>query len=107
MRNMEDRMAVPLCIYAVTVIWCWLMPSRVSIDTVESVINIFPTKALALATAALAIVHAALALRGRLVMSVAGLWAVEWFDVWRHGIPSLSYLLELYLPWLVAVGAVG
>jgi hypothetical protein len=48
----------------------------VSIDTVESVLNVFPTKALALATAALAVVHAALALRGRLVMSVASLWAL-------------------------------
>ena len=34
-------------------------------------------------------------------------WKMEWFDVWRHGIPSLSYLFGLYLPWLVAVGVVG
>jgi hypothetical protein len=75
-RNTENRVGLPLCIYAATAIWCWLMPSRLSIDAVESVLNVFPTKALALATAALAIVHAAFALHGRLVLSVAGLWAL-------------------------------
>ena len=34
------------------------------------------------------------------------LWKMEWFDVWRHGTPSLSYLTG-YLPWLVAAGAIG
>lgn len=34
-------------------------------------------------------------------------WKMEWFDVWRHGIPSLSYLFGLYLPWIVAVGVAG
>jgi hypothetical protein len=74
--NLKHRVAGPLCIYAVTAIWCWLIPSRLAIDDVESVINVFPTKALALATAALAIAHWAFALRGRMVVSVAGLWAV-------------------------------
>ncbi len=54
--TMENR-AVPLCIYAATTIWCWLMPSRLMIDDVDFALNIFPTKALALATVALAIVH--------------------------------------------------
>ena len=76
LHNLENRVSLPLGIYALTTLWCWLMPSRVSIDTVGPVFNAFPTKALALASAALAIVHAVLALRGRLVMSVAGLWAL-------------------------------
>jgi hypothetical protein len=76
LRNIENRVAVPLCIYGITAIWCLLTPSQLAIDEVESVLNIFPTKALALATAALAVVHAAFALRGRLVLSVAGLWAL-------------------------------
>lgn len=74
--NLDNRVAVPLCIYAVTAIWCWLTPSRVMIDDGEFALNIFPTDALALATAALAMVHWALALRGRVVVRVAALWAV-------------------------------
>lgn len=74
--NRENRVAVPLCIYAVTAIWCWLTPSRLMIDDMDFALNIFPTKALALATVALAIVHWAFALRGRVVVSVASLWAV-------------------------------
>ena len=67
-------MAVPLCIYAVTAVWCLLTPSRLVIDDLESVINI-PTMALVLATVALAIVHWAFALGGWVVVGVAGLWA--------------------------------
>jgi len=74
--NTENRVALPLCIYVLTAIWCWLMPSLVSIDAVESVLNVFPTKALALATAALGVVHAVFALCGRLVLRVAGLRAL-------------------------------
>ena len=76
MGNMENRVVLALCIYAVTAIWCWLTPSRLVIDEVESVLNIFPTNALALATVSLAIVHWAFALRGRVVVVVAGLWAL-------------------------------
>src|SRR5262245_45768799 len=76
LRNTENRVVVPLCIYGLTAIWCLAIPARLAVDNVESVLNIFPTKALALATAALAFVHAAFALRGRLVLSVAGLWAL-------------------------------
>jgi hypothetical protein len=46
------------------------------IDERQFVQNIFPTKVLALTTAALAIVHWAFALRGRVVVGVAGLWAM-------------------------------
>jgi hypothetical protein len=107
LHNPENRVALPLCIYALTAIWCWLVPSRVSIDTVESVINVFPAKALALATAALAIVHAALALRGRLVTSVAGLWALattwmvtmflayRWLTPFTHSAVSLVHVLTV------------
>jgi hypothetical protein len=99
--NMKDRVAVPLCIYAVTAVWCSLTPSRLVIDDVESVINIFPTKALALATVALAIVHWAFALRGRVVVGVAGLWAaattwmVTMFLVYRWLTPFTDSVVRL------------
>ena len=32
---------------------------------------------------------------------------VEWFDVWRHGRPSLNYVLKVFLPETVAVAEVG
>jgi hypothetical protein len=78
-----------------------------SIDTVESVINVLPTKALALATAALAIVHAAFALRGRLVLSVAALWALatawmvtmflayRWLTPFTHSAVSFVHVLTV------------
>jgi preprotein translocase subunit Sec61beta len=25
------------------------------------------------------------------------LWDMEWFDVWRHGVPSVRYMLVAYL----------
>jgi hypothetical protein len=34
------------------------------------------------------------------------LWRMEWFDVWRHGIPPLSYVI-LYVPYIAAFAAVG
>lgn len=34
------------------------------------------------------------------------LWRMEWFDVWRHGVPSISYLIG-YLPYMVGFGLVG
>ena len=34
------------------------------------------------------------------------LYRVEWFDVWRHGVPSGSYLLG-YAPYLLVGAAVG
>jgi hypothetical protein len=41
---------------------------------------------------------------------VAGAWRMyqmEWYDSWRHGVPSASYLLTGYLPYLLAVGFIG
>jgi hypothetical protein len=40
----------------------------------------------------------------------AGAWRMyqmEWYDVWRHGMPSASYLLTGYLPYLLALGFIG
>lgn len=105
-----SRVALPLCVYAAAAIWCWLMPSRVSIDEIEFVLNIFPTKALALATAALAIVHAALALRGRLVLVVAALWAlattwmVTMFLAYRW-LPSSAHSGISFIHGLTVTGA--
>jgi hypothetical protein len=33
-------------------------------------------------------------------------WRIEWFDVWRHGTPPLSYLI-VYAPYMIATGTVG
>lgn len=67
-----------LLMYALTVLWCWLTPSRIAGDgeMFDFVINPYPTGALALASGALALVHAALWLHGRLVEVVAACWAV-------------------------------
>ena len=44
---------------------------------------------------------------GSFAMSTAYmLWRTEWYDVWRHGIPSLSYLVG-YVPYIAAFAAVG
>lgn len=67
---------MPLCIYGVMAMLCWLSPSRLMVDEETFVINVFPTKAFALARVALAIVHWALAISGRVVVGVAGSWAV-------------------------------
>src|SRR5688572_16499074 len=40
----------------------------------------------------------------------AGAWIIrklEWYDVWRHGTPSVSFLLTSYLPYLLALGVIG
>jgi hypothetical protein len=34
------------------------------------------------------------------------LWRMEWFDVWRHGVPPISYLFG-YLPYVIGFGVVG
>lgn len=110
LRNIENRVAVPLCIYGVTAIWCLLVPARLAIDDVESILNIFPTKALALATSALVIVHAAFALRGRLVLTVASLWAlattwmVTMFIAYRWQTPSTHSVVS-FLHVLTMAGA--
>lgn len=39
------------------------------------------------------------------------LWNMDWFDVWRHGVPSveymLRYVLRYYLPWIASLGLLG
>ena len=35
------------------------------------------------------------------------LWHMEWFDVWRHGIPSVGYIITLYVPYMAVLGLVG
>jgi hypothetical protein len=77
------------------------------IDDVDFALNIFPTKALALATVALAVVHWAFALRGRLVVSVASLWAVattwmvtmfifsHWLRVLAESVVRLVHILTM------------
>jgi len=35
------------------------------------------------------------------------LYRIEWFDVWRHGVPSLTYVARAYLPWVAASGLAG
>lgn len=35
------------------------------------------------------------------------LWRFDGFDVWRHGWPSASYMLQTYVPWLAPYGLVG
>ena len=35
------------------------------------------------------------------------LYRMEWFDVWRHGVPSLGYLVQLYLPYSLLLGTLG
>lgn len=35
------------------------------------------------------------------------MWRMEWFDVWRHGIPPLSYIVSAYTPYLACFAAVG
>ena len=34
-------------------------------------------------------------------------WKIEWFDLWRHEVPSASYLLLDYVPPLTIIGACG
>ena len=67
---------VALVIYTLTALCCWLTPSRFSVGEERAVINIYPTQAFALAAGALAVMHAALRLHGRLVVAVAACWAV-------------------------------
>ena len=35
------------------------------------------------------------------------LWKFEWFDVWRHGIPPLTYLLLNYIPVVAVTAVIG
>ena len=35
------------------------------------------------------------------------LWRLEWFDVWRHGVPPLSYLVTTFVPYLGIFAVLG
>ena len=35
------------------------------------------------------------------------IWQMEWFDVWRHGVPSTMYMLTAYVPSLAVSGLTG
>ena len=32
---------------------------------------------------------------------------MEWFDVWRHGVPPLGYMVQAFGPYTLAVAVVG
>jgi hypothetical protein len=32
---------------------------------------------------------------------------MEWFDVWRHGIPPVGYIITAYTPYTAALGFIG
>jgi hypothetical protein len=51
-------------------------------------------------------------IRGMLALGFAAstaywLWRMEWFDVWRHGVPPISYIINAYLPYTAVFGLVG
>ena len=35
------------------------------------------------------------------------IWRMEWFDVWRHGMPSAAYLLTAYAPYVAVYAGIG
>jgi hypothetical protein len=35
------------------------------------------------------------------------IWRMEWFDVWRHGVPSVGYMLMAFVPYAAAVATIG
>ena len=35
------------------------------------------------------------------------IWRIEWFDVWRHGVPPVGYMLTAFGPYSAAVAAAG
>jgi len=35
------------------------------------------------------------------------LWQIEWFDIWRHGVPPATYLATVYLPYVLAGAGAG
>lgn len=71
-----NRLARPMSIYAVTAACCWLTRSRLTDEDGTVIVNIFATRAFALASAALAVVHLALSFRGRIAFPVAAIWAL-------------------------------
>ena len=35
------------------------------------------------------------------------IWRIEWFDVFRHGMPPVGYFLGAFFPYMTVLGAVG
>jgi hypothetical protein len=35
------------------------------------------------------------------------IWRIEWFDVWRHGVPPVGYMLTAFGPYSASVAAAG
>ena len=35
------------------------------------------------------------------------IWRMEWFDVWRPGVPPLGYMVQAFGPYTLAVAVVG
>ena len=35
------------------------------------------------------------------------IWRMEWFDVYRHGMPSLTYMLTSIVPYALVLGLTG
>jgi hypothetical protein len=35
------------------------------------------------------------------------IWRMEWFDVYRHGVPSVAYMLMSIVPYTVVLGLTG
>jgi hypothetical protein len=48
-----------------------------------------------------------LAILGMVSFAMWKLYGFEWFDVWRHGMPSAAYLAAAYLPVALAFGTAG
>jgi hypothetical protein len=44
---------------------------------------------------------------GFAVASAYFIWRMEWFDVYRHGIPSPFYMLTSIVPYTLIVGLTG
>ena len=48
-----------------------------------------------------------LAATGFAAASAYFIWRMEWFDVYRHGIPTLTYMLTSIVPYTLVVGMTG
>jgi hypothetical protein len=35
------------------------------------------------------------------------IWRMEWFDVWRHGVPPLTYMIGAFLPYAAVLALAG
>lgn len=35
------------------------------------------------------------------------IYRMEWFDVWRHGVPGAAYLLQVHAPYTAATALMG